>query len=1625
MMHTHHGRSTEISCGILGSYMTSDEMSAYLHKFVFSQQVNGQTSSEGTAVKVTTDSPLLEKTPAKKEQEVVAVVCNGELGLHEHRGLCKLPQRSQSQTVTKFTDLEKGSAELRKQADFVEVSDTKRTMLSSTVVTVLAPHWSGLLRRNKRFEGTGTTEAKDGTNNSEHRTQETADMSESSQAQLKVPLMATRWNTVGGSTKSTTSLGNEPKRSIIQTGSLDANLGRIDNLKREAGVLDTEQRRNPQTGLQEGVLSLGSKPMTSSLLLSLRSSNSRNPAATPHLSEIKPLSPSTLQGDQMGLKAHQESKPLFSPPSVSYRTAETASVLSPSFIENRERTAFETRFFSMPPINKDASYTQQSQIALTSSVSSPRNSPYDHSQLQKRPPVPRTTLTSTSWWKQVTQDSSSPSTNINDKPNTPLVLPYNDKGGLASPRLNDSQRLNGQIHTNRGTPDRTLRKTEQPPDQRSDRFVKQQYVFNLNTREPQKSHSLAGVSTASKISRTTPQIMTHPNNLPRHNVSSLAANLNELPPSLLSLKSTNTPTDSSTKYNNHSSAGNLAALQANIHPVSCVGSSSQPSKLTKTVNTTPLGFERSYASIPKPLRPKSMSSLISPVSDSSKTNYSPVTTAYTALSSTSNSPPATIAAPSKSRITQPSNPTHASSPTTIISPLLTPPATPIITNPNYSNPSSPREGRTLSSDQEKDTKKQSGKGEGKKARRVTWDDSVDLQCFDSDAVAKTEQPQVPSPTRSSVTIKAPSIFSFLRSSSPPTNTTPLCSPVPKTSSIQVAKAGNYRSLSSDAADLASKEQKRSQQTQSECLTSDQRKQDFSMPTHERTLSMESGTTQYRSSAPLSLPPDFSSSYTHRYSSPPYSTLMSSRSTQGETVNHKTITPRLLIFQQSSQSNHKPHNLLPSDPVKGKALPVSGPSLSPMSLQEPLSFHSQNTSATKEGFKSRTFDTGKLENNHSKSASQDSQKDKISLVNNRVHVYSQSLPGDKVHGSSRALVTETLVYSFKPKGDLAPAAPKSTTLNSLQHTPNAPMCLETRLSQQSQIVQSKEAASRSHQGSSSGSSTGSHTPDNERSKSKVKDSVLCKSRFFSMESSNEQSPKKGRFALKKSVSTPSSTLSRSDSDRSNKSNNKMDMVFNKLKQTFSTRRSDDDTSFPWKWKKASQTPSVSGSSDISNVCDVAVESAKTVEKQQVKKDSVPTGNDKETKDMNRWSPNRYTLVPPSAPGVTMVQDVFYSWPDKPTPNSDQDKQINGEEIIAKKQTQLTHSPTAQQFDFYDGSRTDYKPTNQFLSYRDPSPGRSPNPSAAHPTQLGKPTSSPRSPFSPFSSLSPLSSFPATDVTDDSVFYSPKLQRRKDSSSPCEPVEGFSLGGSRRSRASTGPPSASPLKDKEGSPSSYADLKYGIEPGRSFSVSSVLSCRPSRPGRISTGSRFMSVGDLTESALTCAGNDKDLDMSVAHDWTTQCNQQPNKDLHKYYANDSSKIRSRSLPRSLTKCLANWSPVLPPGNNITSNPAHLWNPSRNISQFAWETEGPPTPPPTPPLSPVVRRMSKPASLSSPTFPGPSGATQQTEPQSSRGHSLSRTYLSSLSTFEESSDSSSDTTTDDEYYLETGDGEEKETEL
>ncbi|XP_056594336.1 uncharacterized protein zmp:0000000991 [Triplophysa dalaica] len=235
------------------------------------------------------------------------------------------------------------------------------------------------------------------------------------------------------------------------------------------------------------------------------------------------------------------------------------------------------------------------------------------------------------------------------------------------------------------------------------------------------------------------------------------------------------------------------------------------------------------------------------------------------------------------------------------------------------------------------------------------------------------------------------------------------------------------------------------------------------------------------------------------------------------------------------------------------------------------------------------------------------------------------------------------------------------------------------------------------------------------------------------------------------------------------------------------------------------------------------------------------------------------------------------------------------------------------------------------------------------------------FSP-SSTSCLSDYDSEDIQNDNVFHSPVSKK---SNSLCESdiVPQLSYAKSNvpqnltRSRLS----------------SSCADLKYGLNYGRSFSVSSVVSSRPSGPGRISTSS----VSDL--SSL-----------------------------------DDFMPKGFGSPNNIS-----FSPTYG-ANPVTNIPSHFGNTDDHVqnldeqegSSCLWDNADP-TPPPSPTFSPSPRRISQALAVSSPV---------RTTPESpSRGLLPSRSYSTSLTVFEESG---SDTTTDDEYYLENGD-DDMETEL
>ncbi|KAL7835431.1 hypothetical protein SRHO_G00277780 [Serrasalmus rhombeus] len=195
-------------------------------------------------------------------------------------------------------------------------------------------------------------------------------------------------------------------------------------------------------------------------------------------------------------------------------------------------------------------------------------------------------------------------------------------------------------------------------------------------------------------------------------------------------------------------------------------------------------------------------------------------------------------------------------------------------------------------------------------------------------------------------------------------------------------------------------------------------------------------------------------------------------------------------------------------------------------------------------------------------------------------------------------------------------------------------------------------------------------------------------------------------------------------------------------------------------------------------------------------------------------------------------------------------------------------------------------------------------------------------------------------------------------------------------------------------SCADLMYGLDRGRSVSVSSVVSGRPSGPGRISTGSKQSSVSDLS-SLDEFVTKSRHSSISSPDDSPGYGVRGPSSlTVHNAYKGCTGRFPSNDRL---------WSPV-----NLDTSPLCSLN-----------TEADPTPPPSPTFSPTTCRMSQIPSSSS------NGSRTSLDSLSPRGFLPSRNYKSTLSVFEESS---SDTTTDDEYYVNSDyddDDDEKETEL
>ncbi|TSK98463.1 hypothetical protein Baya_5377 [Bagarius yarrelli] len=247
---------------------------------------------------------------------------------------------------------------------------------------------------------------------------------------------------------------------------------------------------------------------------------------------------------------------------------------------------------------------------------------------------------------------------------------------------------------------------------------------------------------------------------------------------------------------------------------------------------------------------------------------------------------------------------------------------------------------------------------------------------------------------------------------------------------------------------------------------------------------------------------------------------------------------------------------------------------------------------------------------------------------------------------------------------------------------------------------------------------------------------------------------------------------------------------------------------------------------------------------------------------------------------------------------------------------------------------------------------------------------RSRLGPSLTLSPFDC--SLELQNDSVFFSNAIPK-SDRTCPNEHENVAQPDGTENTENSTGVVLLSPS----------TDLMYGLQRKRSVSVSSVVSGRPSGPGRISTGSRQSSNNDLSS-----------LDTFVT------------KSRH------SSGNSPAGSPENVISSIGHISNKGPTGW-LTSDSCLRSPDNLEAMLFSWDMETDPTPPNSPPHT---RRISQ---IPSPVSPSNRNSPESLSP---RGFLSLKNYKSTLSAFEESG---SETTTDDEYYLNSDDENEKETAL
>ena len=992
---------------------------------------------------------------------------------------------------------------------------------------------------------------------------------------------------------------------------------------------------------------------------------------------------------------------------------------------------------------------------------------------------------------------------------------------------------------------------------------------------------------------------------------------------------------------------------------------------------TPLVFERTYPTITKHVHPKAL--FIYQTTVSSKTNCKPLLTVPTSPTYLSTTPvPPTS---SSVHLTVPGTVPTATSPTPLISTsfLLTPPVTPTpSSSPSPKSSLSKKERTFFKSQDSSSSKKQSPKGR----RRVTWQDSVDQQRSDDD-MGQASLPPTPSPplktspsplTRSPRSLESPSTFSFLRKGSPTEfpKSSPVClpSPEPTSGNAQWQRQSEESSKYTPASPVSPMEWT-SEHTGGLCTSPSPNKRS------------PDRATQCQSYAPLSLPPDFS--YQQHFSSPPYSTLKSARSPQGDAQNPLPPSPPGFQPPTCSPSSISRPSSLSSDPVTNRSSPKSqcSPDTIPPTQIIPLPF--PNRSVLPEGLKYEGFRLKEAEN---KSRKQSYKNTSVLQEDNKVVMGSERLPlqttlQDKTLPRSSAClnVVETLVYSLS-KGNSTDSPGKTRSL--IQCTSKTRFSMGIKPSVQLS-TKTSEAGDNQYCILNKNANTSS-TKDTQSPLFTATDESSTNSKGPSWRNESTSRPGAVLPANQETLFVPDkATL-----ELASKGISQMDQVVSKLRRQFDSMLSDDLTHSP-KCNQSSKTPSISGSC-VGNNSDITVKSNDAVQgdkEMDILGDTNAELERRET-EKDRWKQNRYTLVPP--------QGLCNRSGDR---SSDITPEVN-----AQTKCLLSNHPFTEREAKEERSNTRQVSLPFETQRRDPAPCKeSPGDPASTPLCASS-NNRPRSPFGRFSS-SPISPYLTATEMDDSVFYSPKEQ-----TPPAETGRSVSPFGTAKRKMSTSLSTGGPVQEKErlASYSSCADLKYGIDAGRSISVSSVVSSRRHGSERISKGLRVLSVDDLSDPAETSK---------------YKCQSMGDQGGTSNYRLSSrpGEMRSKSLPRSLKSlsCLAS-EDGLPKRQSPTTSPQdRLSGPrSRNTDLFQFYSEAALTPPSSS-ASPAVLLTSKPPSRSSPLSPGTSR-----DSLSGRGMLSTRGMVASLSDFDESSsDSSSDSTTDDEYYLESEEDDDKESSL